>query len=308
MEDDRKLSEYSLPEGATISALFEPDMDVNIEVSSRHHAQNVTICNATSVMALKVQICDAWKCGVAPEKLEIRLGDVRLEDPMPLHFYGINDGSKLDLVKPYIRVTVENNQGDLMCWRLDRKDTIREVKVELATSLNNVSTKQLHLYVVSNGHNFDELDDDEQTVENYKIKDDDSLYLLTYKWTPDKTVTVTKNGKKLQSVEADDTCLGIKVKVQDQLGMPVSTLKVFRADHISKEHRHEVKRYFHEGKRLQCLTDDINKGTYHLAVVTEEELQAEVPKIEEEWKAEQERKREEEENWRKYSPFFTMQK
>ena len=57
MDDDRKLCEYSLPEGATISALFEPDVDISIEVSTRHQTQKLTISNATSVMALKVQVC-----------------------------------------------------------------------------------------------------------------------------------------------------------------------------------------------------------------------------------------------------------
>ena len=111
MDDDRKLCEYSLPEGATISALFEPDVDISIEVSTHHQTQKLTISNATSVMALKVQVCGVMKCGVAPEKLEIRLGDITLEDPMPLHFYRIKEGSRLYLIKPYVRVTVGKQQG-----------------------------------------------------------------------------------------------------------------------------------------------------------------------------------------------------
>ena len=43
MEDDRKLSEYSLTEGATISALFEPDVDINIEVSNGNQTPKLTI-------------------------------------------------------------------------------------------------------------------------------------------------------------------------------------------------------------------------------------------------------------------------
>ena len=299
LEDDRKLSEYSIPEGGIISALFEPDVDINIEVRSRHQAQNLTISNTTSVMTLKVQICGVIRCSMVPERLEFRFGNITLENPVPLHFYGIKDGSRLYLVKPYIQVMVENNNGDLICWRLDRKDTIKEVKVELTTSFNNVSTKQLHLYVVRDGQTFDELDDDEETVGNCKIKDDDNLYLLTYKWTSGKTVTVTQKGRKLQGFENDDTCLGIKVKVQDQLGLPVATLKVFRADHVKEVLRHEVKSYFHQGKPRLCLNDDekpfIRRDQYQLAVVTEEELQAEAPQKEQEWKAEQERKKQEEE-------------
>ena len=179
MEDDRKLCEYSLPEGATISALFEPYADVDIEVIMGNQTQTLTVSNTTSVMALKAQICGVMRCGVAPERLEMRLRDVTLEDPMPLHFYGIKDGSKLEVVKPYVRVRVENNKGDFIRWRMDRKDAIKEVKSELATSLGNISTKQMHLYVISDGQSFDELDDDDETVERCKIQEGDKLFLLT---------------------------------------------------------------------------------------------------------------------------------
>ena len=302
MEDDRKLCEYSLPEGAVISALFEPDVDITVEVSSRHQVQNFSVSNATPVMALKDQIHGVMKCGMASERLEIRLGDVTLEDMMPLHFYGIKEGSKLDLIKPHIRVMVENNHGDLICWRLDRKDTIAEVKVKLAASLGNVSTEQLHLYTVTDGQNFDELDDDDETVENYKIKDGDKLYLLTNKWSSgnskiDRSITVMKTKRNVQGIEGGDTCLGIKVKIQDQMGLPVSSLKIFGADHLNESRMLEVKSYFREGKQRSCLSDDqkaFAKEINPVVVITEEELQAVIPEIEAEEARKQQEKQEEE--------------
>ena len=134
LEDDRKLCQYSLPEGATISALFEPDVDINIEVNMGQKTQKLAVSNSTPIVALKVQICDLMRCRMAPEKLEIRLRDVTLEDPLPLHFYGIKDGSILSILKPYVSVTIQNNHGNNLYWRLNRKDTIREVKKKLGQS------------------------------------------------------------------------------------------------------------------------------------------------------------------------------
>ena len=147
---------------------------------------------------------------------------------MPLHFYGVKEGSKIDVIKHYVRVMIENNHGHVIYWRLNRKDAIKEVKAKLAASLSNVSIEQLHLYTIA-GKNFDELDDDDQTVENYEIKDGDKLFLLIYKWydTLDEyKVTVMKTGRELWGLEKDDTGLGVKVKTQDQLGMPVSKIKL----------------------------------------------------------------------------------
>ena len=129
MRDDQKLSEYSIPDGSTISALFEPDVDMNIDASIGHNTQKLTVSNSTSIMALKVQISGIMRCGMAPEKLEIKLGDITLEDSMPLHFYGIKDGSTLGVLKPYITVSIEDNHGDVIYKRLNQNDTIKEIKL-----------------------------------------------------------------------------------------------------------------------------------------------------------------------------------
>ena len=107
--------------------------DIDIEVRIGPQLHKLTVSNSTSVMALKVQMCDVMRCSVAPERLEVRLGDVILEDPIPLHFYGVQRGTKLSVIKPYIGVTIENNHGTEIFWRLDRMDTIKEATTKLAT-------------------------------------------------------------------------------------------------------------------------------------------------------------------------------
>ena len=309
LEDYRKLSDYSLQEGATISALFEPDVDINIDVSTGFLKQTFSISNTTSVKALKDKVCSVMRCGLAPEKLEIRLGDVTLEDPMPLHFCGIKDGSKVDVLKPYANVKIQNNKGAAIYWRLDRKDTINEVKVKLATAQSNIpmrfylyssypynydeitsasasgpafneirglqecsmSVAGMRLYnMKDDGNKLEELLDDE-TVDNYKIKDGDKLYLFSYKWLHSEVdVTVLKTNTKIQGVELDETCLGIKVKVQDQTGLPANTL------HLTQ--------FLGNGFDIKncngCFINDRNKQGVHqerapLMVITEEEWRAE---------------------------------
>ena len=301
LEDDRKLCEYSLPEGATISALFEPDADINIEVSMGYQLHQLTVSKTTSIMALKLQVCEVMRCDVAPEKLEIKLGDVTLEDPMPLHFYEIMDGSKLNVLKPYVNVTILNNKGTEIFWRLKRRDTIKEVKTKLATvktassastrSLsisqyggNNyngqisggyspdsgISTEASRLYFVASGQISRELDDDE-TVEHYKIKDDDRLFLLSYRWTTNRNVFLTKAGRNIQGVELDDTCLGIKLKAQDQFGIPVTTLKLFRG----KKDNVDVEQYLGDKDIDDTEKPFSQKIVSLLVLITEEELQTE---------------------------------
>ena len=124
LEDDRKLCEYSLPEGATISALFELDVDINIQVSAGHRTQKFTVSNAISVMAFKTQICDVFKHAVQLKTMKLRWKDQMIDQNLPLHFYGITDGCELEVIRPYIGVRIENNHGNKIYWRLYKKDTI----------------------------------------------------------------------------------------------------------------------------------------------------------------------------------------
>ena len=144
LEDDRKLCEYSLPEGATISALFEPEADINIEVSTVSLTKKLTVSNTTSVMALKSQICNAFKYAVQFKTMQLRFGNETLDHNLPLHFYGITDGSKLEVLRPYIGVRIENNLGNAIYWRLHRRETIREIKVKLASakSASSMNTRK----------------------------------------------------------------------------------------------------------------------------------------------------------------------
>ena len=310
-----RLCEYSLPEGATISALFEPDVNINIEVSTGHRTQKFTVSNAISVMAFKTQICDVFKHAVQLEAMKLRCWDDIVDQNLPLHFYGITDGSKLEVIRPYVGVRIENNHGNKIYWRLYRKDTIKEVKVKLASAntaslidttrtfsflnykstgqstgqisnkynevkIDGVSIEGTFLYLIKEDRSFDELDDDE-TVENCKIKDGNNLYLLTYRWTDDEgDVIVLKTGTHTWGVEPGDTCLGIKLKVQDQKGIPASDLTLFKACG-----GYQVKSYF-EGNRRKIGIADKSIPFYvkdlHLVAITEEELHAEAVSIEEE--------------------------
>ena len=216
-------------------------------------------------MVLRAQICDVFKHAVQLETMKLRWRDEIVDQNLPLHFYGITDGSKLEVIRPYVGVRIENNHGNKIYWRLYKKDTIKEVKVKLASgkSASSMDTKRTfsfhtfsnfessmvegrgeisnventvgvsvegtYLYLITKDRRFNELDDDE-TVENCEIKDGDNLYLLTYRWTQDEgDVFVMKTGSHIWGVEPGDACLGIKLKVQDQTGIPPNDITLFNA-------------------------------------------------------------------------------
>ena len=241
-----------------------------------------------------------------------------LEDDRKLNEYRITETDTLEARKPYIGVTVENNYGNKIYWRLDRKDTIKEVKVKLASaqsslaasqgqfsftsqgggldgklenpvpedinfpdgtvpwvkgetpialslgettyagnfssggpSSGSISAEATRLYLIIEDQVFEELDDD-KTVEYQKIKNGDNLYLLTYRWTYNEgDVTVEETGKQLEGVEREDTILGIKLRIQDQLGIPVAVLKLFKA--YSYNHEVTERKPFNEKRALSLV-------------------------------------------------------
>ena len=246
---------------------------------------------------------------------------------MLLHFYGVQNGTKLDALKPYVNVKIQNNKGAVIYWRLERKEVIKEVKIKLAAAKSLVpirftlyynylydqgipqadksnqsyfneirgiqegreSEAGMRLYIIKDdGDKFDELVDDE-TVDNCNIKAGDNLFLLTYRWLYDEgDVTVLKTKSKIEGVEPDETSLGIKVKVQDQTGLPASTLTLLRGSNL------DITKYSSLGYGIEDTDKPLmSKEKASLVVATIEELRAEHFRREEEWKA-QEAKREEE--------------
>ena len=241
LQDDSKLSEYNIEDGAVISALFEPDVDVNIEVSTGHQTYHLVLPNSTSVMALKLQLCDLIKWGIAAEEIDLLSEDIQLENDLPIHYYGIKSGSKLTILRPYISVTIEDNHGDVLYRRISRRETIREIKSQLRKSQrvdpeSGRSTNyrghenDMRLYLVEGENEFRELADN-LTINDHKIQDNASLYLLSYRWTnstraKDVPISTLNSGSKLHGVEYHDTVLSVRVRAQDQLGIPVKDVKV----------------------------------------------------------------------------------
>ena len=136
----------------------------------------------------------------------------------------------------------------------------------------------MRLYLVVDKR-LNELDDDE-TVENCKVKDDDILYLLIYRWTEECKVELLKTGRKLCGVEENGTSLGIKVKIQDQLGIPAHTLKLFQREQVRVRGSWfgetvcaTVKEYYPK-KEIDEDEKPANT-TITLVAITQEELKAE---------------------------------
>ena len=118
-----------------------------------------------------------------------------------------------------------------LCYGITEKENkIDEIR---GFQHGGLSAEGMRLYFITEGKYFNELADD-KTVEHYKIKDGDNLYLLSYRWTYKCHVWVTKVDTPLPGVEQEDTYLGIKgIKVQDQLGIPANLLMLYRVENNS---------------------------------------------------------------------------
>ena len=97
-----------------------------------------------------------YKTGATSNPVQLLKGKTVLEDYLKLNEYRITETDTLEARKPYIGLTVENNYGNKIYWRLDRKDTIREVKVKLASAQSSLAavSPQVHFSFNSDWHAF----------------------------------------------------------------------------------------------------------------------------------------------------------
>ena len=217
---------------------------------------------------------------------------------MPLHFYAVQNGSKLSVVRPYVSVTIEDNHGSKLYKRLNKTDTIQNVKIKLSKAcmeaplppanedrterdaalvkvpgggidyksvVKHKSVDDMRLYSVSSDGKYIELDDD-RTVKDC-IRDGAKLYLLSYRWVKTDVKVTTKSGGRLHGVEREDTCLAVKVRAQDQIGVPVKEIKVYHNGYAP-----------YDVFRVYNITESF---PVELFVKTEEDLKAEAAEREE---------------------------
>lgn len=203
-KDGDTLSDYAVKNKDTL--MLEP-MSINVRTPEGRKIK-LKVDPDDTVEDIKKKVEEKLEIPVPDQTLLFK--DTELDDPTTLNENGIRHGDTLDL-QPAMKIHVKHWDGTTITLDVKPEDTLDSVKSTVNEKMG-IPNKQQRLM-------FDgkPLRKDSKTLEEYKIKDQDTLIL-----EPMEVHVKTPDGQTLTfRVEPTDTIEDVKDKVEEEVGMPV---------------------------------------------------------------------------------------
>lgn len=219
LEDDKTVSDLGLKDGSTIKVSYKR-VPVTVNMPNGKPPIEVMVDPYDSLASLKKQLEEP--SGISPDQQALKMNNVELVggDDQTAGFFGIGDGSILDLDHKTINVTVELPDGTKHDVPIQPNDNCHAMKERIAKVSGMPVPKQVLLF---EGNEIPA--DSQQTAEQHGIKPGSVLRVNTFKIP----VTVhTLDGKSIKvMVDPTDTLGAIKATLEKETRLAPSNQRLF---------------------------------------------------------------------------------
>ena len=270
LPDGSTLEEHGIIDGSTVNIVIEPDKEINLRIKLGPKEFSHKVKSSLRLRELKQQLIDGGSVGFknfsliisSSENTEIT-DDVPLEDEsLPLHLFGVSDNSVLRMIGDNVRVHLVTQRGHHWFKQFPRNMTIGQMKKAIrsvnhfftidpsyATSKDPTFLTDILLFR-EHGESYRKMDDDEMPI-GAKLSNNDVVHFIEERFFSRwEMIMVYYLGEEIGSVGwsrqneprscENETVLSVKLRVQDQLGFPVSCVDV-KYDGTSMENDKNIK-------------------------------------------------------------------
>ena len=241
LDGNKSLQNHGIENFQILQMLLIPPNDITISVNVfKKGSVTVKTSDNTLVSDLRNALKDQkYSLGTAPRIYDLFLNSQLLEDEKPLHFYGIVDGSVIDLTS--LRASFRVTLVDAFSYRWVRvievkgTDTVAKVKSEIMEIIKIDERRTLRggdlvlFYRPLNGPvTFDEMDCDALTMSKYGVEPYDELFYTRYNTgkSEDIDIDYLRTETTISDVRSSECVISLQLKIQDQLGVPVVKQKL----------------------------------------------------------------------------------
>ena len=242
LPDGNTLEEHGIIDGSTVNIVIEPDKEINLKMKLGPKEFSHKVLNSVCVCELKQQLIDGGSVGFMLEEFTLMIpaddnagitNDVPLEDESPpLHLYGVGDNTKIKIIGWSILIEVINQKGEQRFKYFPRKMTVKQMKKEIQAEHISLFVKReepIGDILPMKDTRYRKLDDEARIGDVLSHKD-----VVHYIENPffglDEMIPVAHNGFQSEKIGHvhNETVLSVKLRVQEHLGFPVSSLEVMR--------------------------------------------------------------------------------
>ena len=239
--DDSTLDELNIMDGNTVNFLIEPDQCVNIYVECGPKTYQLETSLSIQVKELKQLLIKNNQVALLYEYFHLAMissdDDVYQEtkltdESLPLHFYSVQNGSTLKVIRTFIQLNIIDTRNEMHYKSIPSDITIQELK---KTIMYSKQYSEVHYGSFDNIIMFTKTDDNvyKRLCENCKItvgdllSDNDTIYLSSDNFFKN-FYPLYYNGNEIGKVGVgfEESVLSIKLRTQEQMGIPVSNIRI----------------------------------------------------------------------------------
>ena len=236
--DDSTLVQHNITDGAVLSIVIEPDKMINIEVQTGPESFTHEVNHSMSVRQLKQLLIDNEEIAFSHKDFElenlvsdnIHLSRKMDDESLPLHYYGVKNGQKLQVVKTFIILEIVPEGRDKEPWykRTSKMTTVCELKKLIMKLICDKYVTNISLFISHDGKNYKKLDENDCTPIGEICSSSNTLYLLEEGFVQ-KSWSVNYGKQCIGNIygKSDPSDLSLKLRAQDQLGIPASKIQIY---------------------------------------------------------------------------------
>lgn len=232
MDDDGCLSDYSIPEEATIY-LIRRICSFAIFIKNSWNSCTITLQVEASYTIKNLKAMIEGKEGILQDQQMLTFVGKQLEDRKTLRHYSIAYKSTLNLVpcSSLGQVFVTTLTGRILTLDVDVNDTVHDVKLMIQNKEGIPPEHQRIYYCGKHLHN-------ERTLKDYNIQKESTFDLCLYIKGGMQIFVKTLTGKTITlEVESSDTIENVKAKIEDKEGIPPDQQRLILAGKLLEDDR-----------------------------------------------------------------------
>ena len=259
------LEEHGITDGSTVNIVIEPDKEISLQVKLGPKVVTCSVSNSLSVRELKQHLIDGGVVGFASNEFIILFSaadndgipaDVLLQDEsLPLHMHGVRDDTTVRTIRirgEKVRIHLFTNRGDDWYKSFPKNMTVEQLKktIKSVDHFFIIDPKDKETYndpwllmdiilFVQRGESYQKLDDEVQlgsvlsnndVVHFIEDRFFEQRYMLPVYYNDEEIDRVGWSNRTIGPRDEyrcySDTVLSLKLRVQEELGFPVSCLSV----------------------------------------------------------------------------------
>ena len=239
--DDSTLDDLNISDDDTINILIEPDQCVNIDVKCGPKTYQLETSLSIQIKELKQLLIKNNQVALLYEFFHLAMissddgvdrKTTLTDESLPLHLYGVQNGSTLKVIWPFILLNIVNTRNEMHYKCIPSDITIKELKKTIMYSKpfsnqGHGSYDNIMMFTKTGNNAYKILCENRKVTVGDLFSNHDTIYLTSDIFF-ENSYPLYYDGNDIGKVGVgyEESVLSIKLRTQEQMGIPVSNIRI----------------------------------------------------------------------------------